>query len=90
MKIEINQWKPELIRKFKRHRLINGHWWEGYSGLQLFNLRILGISLQYGVVLSDSPFKYKYNNLSIWLYLLTWPVEIDLRWNKRPSNFNKK
>lgn len=90
MKIEINQWKPEVIRKFKGRRVVVGPWWENFSGLQLFGMRVLGISLKYGIVISEHPFKYQYDNLSIWIYFLTWPIEIDLRWNKRPSNFNKQ
>jgi hypothetical protein len=89
VRIEINQYKPELVRRFTRSKHINGDWWKGYTGLTLFGMKILGVSLQHGVVLSDKPFEYKYDNLSIWIHLLTWPIEMDMRWGKRPSNFNK-
>jgi hypothetical protein len=37
----------------------------------------------------DPSFEYKRDNLSIWIYILSWPINIDIYWNKRPSNFKK-
>jgi hypothetical protein len=89
MKIEISQYKPSVIRKVKRSNAVLGRWWEGFNGIELFGERLIGISLHRNIVLSDKPFKDKYDNLSLYVYILTWPINIDIRWNKRPSNFKK-
>ena len=89
MKINISQYRPTIIRKVERSSTVLGRWWEGFNGIELLGERLIGLSVHKHVVLSDNPFKYKYDNLSIWIYILTWPINIDIRWNKRPSNFGK-
>jgi hypothetical protein len=89
MRVKISQYRPPIIRKIKRSSAIFGRWWEGYNGIVLFSEKILGFTITKHVVLSDHPFDYKYDNLSIWIYILSWPINIDIYWNKRPSVFKK-
>jgi hypothetical protein len=90
MKINIFQYKPEIIRKITKSSKIVGKWFEGYSGIIIFGQKILGISLQRGIAFSSSPHKYQYQYLGIWVYLLSWPILIELRWGKILSNIGKK
>jgi len=86
MKIEVSQYSPSIIRKInKRNSVLFSRWWERYSGIELAGERVLGISFHKSVVLSSKPFEYKYDSLSIWIYILSWPIHIDIRWNKRPA-----
>lgn len=90
MKIEISQYKPSIVRRARREHPYVTKWWEGFTGIELFTQKLLGISLHKGTLITDPSFEYKQDNLSIWIYILSWPINIDIYWNKRPSNFNKK
>jgi hypothetical protein len=77
MKIEISQYKPSVIRKARHKSYLLAKWWEGFTGIELFNEKLLGISLHKSTLMVDPSFEYKRDNLSIWIYILSWPINID-------------
>jgi len=90
MKIEISQYKPSILRNFRRSKSIKGKWYDDFTGITFTGHKVLGISLNRGVVLSNHPFDYQFQNLTMWVYILSWPICFDIRWGKEASNFNKK